>query len=36
MSYIEEFLDINNGLPRDVIRILKMTREIDEKLESII
>lgn len=34
MSFIEEFLEINSNLPREVIRILKLIREIDEKAIS--
>lgn len=36
MSYIDEFLEINSNLPRDVIRLIKLIREIDEKAYSII
>lgn len=31
MSYIDDFLEINSNLPRDVIRIFKLIRDIDEK-----
>jgi hypothetical protein len=34
MSYVEEFL--NNDIPRDFIRNLKLMKEIDEKIVSII
>lgn len=31
MSYIDEFLEINSSLPRDIIRLMKLVKEIDEK-----
>ena len=34
MSYIDEFLEINSTLPRDVIRLIKLVREVDEKAYS--
>jgi hypothetical protein len=34
MSYIEEFLEMNSSLPRETVRILKLIREIDEKIIS--
>lgn len=34
MAYIDEFLEINSSLPRDVIRLIKLVREIDEKAYS--
>jgi hypothetical protein len=36
MSYTDEFLENSGQLPRDVIRMLKQVREIDEKCVSII
>lgn len=36
MSYIDEFLENSGQMPREVIRILKLIREIDEKITSII
>lgn len=34
MSYIDEFLELNSTLPRDVIRLIKLVREVDEKAYS--
>jgi len=34
MSYIDEFLEINSTLPRDVIKLIKLVREVDEKAHS--
>ena len=34
MSYVDDFLEINANLPRDVIRLFKLVREIDEKAFS--
>lgn len=36
MSFIEEFLESNNLFPRDIIRILKLIKEIDEKRTGIV
>ena len=34
MSFIEDFLENNSNLPREVVRLLKLLREIDEKTQS--
>ncbi len=34
MSYIDEFLENNSTLPRDIIRLVKLMREVDEKAYS--
>ena len=34
-SFIEEFLDLTVNLPREIIRLLKLLREVDEKSNKI-
>jgi len=34
MSYIDEFLELNSTLPRDIIRLMKLVKEVDEKTYS--
>ena len=31
MSFIDEFLDVTSILPRDIVRLLKLIKEVDEK-----
>ena len=31
MSFIDEFLDLTAILPRDIVRLLKLIKEVDEK-----